>query len=112
MFFIDDHLKLSWWLFDADFLAIGSIEVIRLPVDDIDESSQPIVLSNRHLHSRAANPKFLPCRVDGAPWIGAHPVQFVDEDHPGHVVTQHLLVDSEGLGLNSSHAAENKDRAV
>lgn len=50
--------------------------------------------------------------MDGGPRIGPHSIQLVDEDDPRDVITNHLLVDCEGLWLDAAHSTEDQNSTI
>jgi hypothetical protein len=44
--------------------------------------------------------------------IGSASVTFVNKGDAGHFISFHLLVNSNGLGLNTAHGAQNQYGAV
>lgn len=45
-------------------------------------------------------------------WVGAHPVQFVDEGHAWDAIALHLAVDGESLTLHTAHSTQHQDGTV
>ena len=46
------------------------------------------------------------------PGVRARAVQFIDKGDPRHVVTLHLSVDCDALGLDARYAAQDEDSAI
>lgn len=112
MFFIDNFGEFGWHFLLPNVLTVCPIEVVGLFLYDVDQSSKSIVFSNGHLHGSTADAQLFPSWMDGRPGIGAHSIQFVDEDDPRDVITNHLLVDSQGLWLDTAYSTQDQYGAI
>jgi hypothetical protein len=50
--------------------------------------------------------------MDSTPWTCPHSVKLIDEDEPRDVISEHLLINSKSLRLDSSNTAEDKDGSI
>lgn len=97
----------------TDFL-IHSV-ILEDPLLIFDQINNTLVVgfkSDRLLHQYCVQAEFALHFLHNPYRVGPRPVQFVDETHPGQLVTVHLLGDSECLCLDAGCAADEQYRAI
>jgi hypothetical protein len=93
-------------------LALGALVVDGFHPDQVHDTQEAILASNRHLKSGSWYPELLVDLLDCLPRVGTHTVHLVDKGDPRNVVSPHLPVDGDGLTLDTADGAENHDSSV
>jgi len=93
-------------------LAVFSVEVQGLHVDEIDDALEVHLQADRDLQGHGVVAELRPELGDHAGRVGPAAVALVDEGDAGNLVALHLLVHGDRLGLDASHGAQHEDRAV
>src|SRR6267143_44921 len=84
----------------------------RRLVDEVYEPAVLVLTAHRDLERYRMGPEPFPQHVQALEVVGADPVHLVDVDEPRHAVLVRLTPDGLGLGLDTRHRVEDRDRAV
>jgi len=97
---------------DTDLFTVGTIEVVCLAVDDIDDTLEAVLSTDRDLHGSGVEVEHTTHVVDRLPGVSTHTIELVDESKTRDVITLHLTIDSDGLGLHTSDTAEDENSTI
>jgi hypothetical protein len=86
------------------------VKCISLLGNKIDNTLMRVLGSDRELNGSALQFKLLAELVNSLPGISTETIQLINKYYSRDVVTLHLTIDGEGLGLHSSNGAETSER--
>jgi hypothetical protein len=89
-----------------------TVEVVRFPVNDVNKASHSVIGSDGNLHCGNCQTQFLPDGLNGVPRVGSHSIQLVDKNYSWNMIPDHLLVNSDCLGLYAADSTQQQDGAV
>ena len=96
----------------APDIPIGTVEIVRLHFDEIDDAFVVGFEADRNLHHDGVVLELLAQLCGDAKRVRAGPVGLVDEGEPRDVVAAHLPVDGHRLRLHAGDRAQHQNRAV
>ena len=97
---------------NADIIAHVIIVDVSLHVDQVDDTLESILLTNRQLDGHTVGVQTIMEHLNAAVEIGTHGIHLVDVDHAGNLVLVSLTPNGLRLRLNATLGGQNGNRAV
>ena len=97
---------------NADIIAHVIIVDVSLHVDQVDDTLESILLTNRQLDGHTVGVQTIMEHLNAAVEIGTHGIHLVDVDHAGNLVLVSLTPNGLRLRLNATLGGQDGNRAV
>jgi hypothetical protein len=99
-------------IFNSNILSVYTVKIEGFHGYEIHNSFQIRLKPDGNLKGYRMVPQFFFELTNDPEWIGAAPVTLVYKSDTGHAIPFHLLVNSDGLRLNTAYSTQNQYGAV
>ena len=100
------------YVFNSNIFSVKAVKIDRFHGYKVDNAVQVRFKAHRDLHGHRIVAQLFLQLADDTWRVGATAIAFIDERDTRHFVALHLLIDGNGLGLNTADGAQNQNSAI